>query len=228
MPAAAYNFFSFIDVLLKEEGADAVNSARANAQSPAWSRTRGGSFRVQTGKGVENGKSMENMSLRFRSGMTAAALAARHAQIWLPSNAHSACGTGCRIQSDGSTPHRRPHLAKVSPAPYLSCTVTVPTGGFTAQPPYQERQRLVPCYARRAAARKVEIAPAKKGFLPPATRGLGCTSPAGGSGKCRRSVPLMSVMDTRAAISKKCHPSGLRSQKAPDRSCLLAACRRIE
>lgn len=88
---------------------------------------------------------------------------------------------------------------KVFPAPYPS----------SLRPPKQDAAGQPPCPpgkdARRARRRRLlvqnEIAPAPEGFLPPATGGLGCASPAW---RCRQlpvSTPPTSLTDARAANS---------------------------
>lgn len=107
------------------------------------------------------------------------------------------------------------------PAPVLSSLRPLVRNGLASQSDrYAQSGKMVIQILRRLDRFSVEITPARKGFLPPATRGLGCAVqmefPA--STGCPRQG---SASDARAAISEfECWPMG-EAHKRQESSCSL-------
>lgn len=113
-----------------------------------------------------------------------------------------------------SNPIRREHPRGIPPGGFLPAPVPsslrplVRKGLASQSDRYARLGKVVVQMLRRLDRFCVEIAPARKGFLPPATRGLGCAVqmeiPASTGSPCQGSIT-----DARAAISiLKCRPMG--------------------
>lgn len=106
---------------------------------------------------------------------------------------------GVESHSTGAPQRNTPR--RILPAPVLSSLRPLVRNGLASQfDRYARLGKVVIQILRRLDRFCVEIAPAHKGFLPPATRGLGCAVqmeiPASTGSPCQGSIT-----DARAAIS---------------------------